>query len=482
MTLSSHAGGRKCPSPVGIARDEVQRALALLARRMDPHPSLQSACGFVVPLPLMESLPLLLARTFVCALLLAPLTACANDGSRSEGNRDGNDDDIFVPDEPVPGVSSECGSVRLTTYDASDSGWCEFSINHAILPDFVRENLTLAIAEPYNGSSYNGESGEACGECWEISTISATQIVMVNNLCPIEGNPLCAGGHFHFDLTQQAGEVLGGGGNDEAATRRVPCPVTGNIHAQINNRNEWGYVRVAFINHRVPIRTAEYRSADGDEWSPVERSGGAWHILEGADVFADGAPGGVFRFTSPTGETVEGTEVLTEDIGIDAVFDTGAQFAPVQAEGPACVFTPPGDVYDEEWGGIDQVRWQPNPWGGASVSEVGEDCADGPSCVLFSDLEQWAGFHIYYRQSFPVSTFSTLTLQLRTQSGSADLVVAPSHDGERCEETSVTATEEWATVTIDVAQSCTDLDELNALTVSNNSATVNLLVDEIFYE
>jgi hypothetical protein len=150
------------------------------------------------------------------------LVACAS----SKHSSSSNGDDIVIPDEPVAGVTSGCGSVRLTSYEASDSGWCEFSINHAELPEFVRDQMTLAIAEPYNGSSYGGEPGEACGECWEIDTISATQVVMVNNLCPIEGNPLCAGGHFHFDLSQQAGAALGGGGLDAAVVRRVPCPVS----------------------------------------------------------------------------------------------------------------------------------------------------------------------------------------------------------------------------------------------------------------
>ena len=407
---------------------------------------------------------------------------CSNQDDDGDGGGNRRNDDIVVPDEPVPGVEADCGSVRLTSYDAGDSGWCEFSNTHSILPDFVRANLTLAIAEPYNGSSYGGDPGESCGECWEIDTISNTQIVMVNNLCPIQGNPLCAGGHFHFDLSQEAAEVLGGGGNDEAQVRRVPCPVSGNIHAEINDRNEWGYVRLAFINQRFPIRTAEYRSADGDEWVAVERSGGAWHIRDGGDVFADGAPGGVFRFTSPTGEVVEGDATLTDDVPIDAVFDTGTQFAPAEAAGSACEFVPPRDVYDEEWGGIDQVRWQPNPWGDASVSEVSEGCADGSSCVLFSHLEQWAGFHLYYRQSFPTSTFSSLSLQLRVRSGSADLVVAPSYDGERCEETSVTVGEDWTAVEIDVAAVCGALSELNALTVSNQSDTVDLMVDEVRYE
>lgn len=413
--------------------------------------------------------------------LIAIMGACGTDGASD--TRAGNGANIVIPDEPEPGVAEDCGSVRLTAYEASDSGWCEFSNTHAILPSFVREQMTLAIAEPYNGGSYQGEPGEACGECWEIDTIDATQIVMVNNLCPIEGNPLCAGGHFHFDLSEQAAAVVGGGGLDEAQVRRVPCPVSGNIFAQINDRNEWGYVRLAFINHRFPIRTAEYRAADGSQWLPVQRSGGAWHVLEDNTTFADGGPGGIFRFTSPAGEAIEGSAVLRSEVPTAALFDTGTQFAEEATLGGSCEFTPPGGVYDERWGGIDQVRWQCNPWGDADCSEVHEGCADdSPSCVMVRNLEQWGGLHIYYRQSFPASTFSRLSLQLRALTGGGQVVVTPSLDGTRCDEESYSVNGDWISVEIDVAASCGSLSELNALTISNQSETMDLLIDEIRYE
>ena len=65
-----------------------------------------------------------------------------------------------------------CGSVRLTSYNAGSQGWCEFPRNANFLPSFVRNGVTGAIAEPWNGSSYDGDPGEACGECWEIDTIN----------------------------------------------------------------------------------------------------------------------------------------------------------------------------------------------------------------------------------------------------------------------------------------------------------------------
>jgi hypothetical protein len=57
-----------------------------------------------------------------------------------------------------------------------------------------------------------------------------------------------------------------------------------------------------------------------------------------------------------------------------------------------------------------------------------------------------------------------------------------SHEGTRCEEKRVTVDNNWASVDIDVATSCASLPELNALTISNESDTMDLLVDEIRYE
>ncbi len=413
------------------------------------------------------------------ALLGLVALAC----SKNDSDGDPSDGDIPIPDQPVEGLGSTCGSLRLTQYWSAESGWCEFRRTSSVLPEFVRSGMTTAIAEPYNGSSYEGDPGEACGECWEVATISGREIVMVYDLCPIEGNPLCAGGAFHFDLSPEAAEALHGGGLDEASARRVPCPVTGNIHAEILDRNEWGYVRLAFVNHRFPIRTAEYRAVDGEAWMSVQRSGGAWHVLDDNATFADGAPGGVFRFTSAAGETTEGAEPLTEDVEIGALFDTGAHFAEVTDSGESCVFVPPSAVYDEGWGGIDQVRWEPNAWGSASASEVTEDCAEGSaSCVLISNLEQWDGFHLYYRQPFPRETFSRLSLSLRALSGGGELGVAPSNDGEECEATLVEVGNDWVTVDIDIADRCASLDMLNAVTVSNHGAAMDLLVDEVRYE
>ncbi len=389
-----------------------------------------------------------------------------------------NDDSDDSPME----VDPDCTSVRLTSYEASDSGWCEFNTTHSFLPAFVREGMHLAIGEPWNGSSFDGEPGEACGECWQVDTIHDTRVLMVTNLCPIEGNPLCAGGHFHFDLSTDAGEALDSLGLFEGAAKRVPCPINGDIHVQVNDSNEWGYLRIAFLNHTVPIRSFEVSASTDGKWVPAERSGGAWQVLEGPRP--EDGDGIYFRIESVLGESVVSTNALPFLISGGQTHDLGAQFSESYDDTGDCEFTPPQDVYDDEWGGIDEVRWQPNPWGSATISEVGSGCFDGSdSCLRIDNMGQWEGAHFYYRQPFPVSTFESLSLQMKSTIGSGEIAVTPSYDGERCEEQTVEVNEEgWTEVTIDLATACSNLYELNAVTINNLSETFPFTIDAVRFD
>ena len=381
--------------------------------------------------------------------------------------------------------SDDCASVRLTQYTSSDRRWCGFDRNHEVLPDFVRQGMTIAIAEPYNGSSYGGDPGEACGECWELDTTFGTQIVMVHNLCPTDGNPVCNGSHFHFDVSNEVASVIDGGGwMGEAQVRRVPCPVTGNIHAYISDRNQWGYLKLAFFNHRFPIRTVEYQPTGESEWVAMERCLARWCVPDDdKSTFAESGPGAVFRLTSGAGEVIEGTEVLTYAAPAESVFDIGTQFAPADPQGGACVFVPPADVYDEQWGGIEGVRWEPNTWGSTNLAETGTDCADGsPSCVSLDGF-QGSGLHITYRHIFPLATFSRLKLQLRAASGGGEVEVAPRTEESRCDQpTTVTVGSEWVEVDIDVAASCPGVSDIHGLTISRASDAMDLVVDEVRFE
>ncbi len=425
-------------------------------------------------------------------VLMGVLTgACGEGDDDSNGSSGGSNSSGASSGDMSPGADSEpaeppapgeCSSVRMTYYESSDLGWCAFDRNHPTLPQFVRDGMTVAIAEPFNGSSYQGDPGEACGECWEIDTLGGTQMVMVHDLCPIEGNPICAGSHFHFDVSEETATALGDDWLGEGAVRQVPCPVTGNIQVRVASRNQYGYVQLAFFNHRLPIRTVEFRPADGEHWQPLERCLARW--CGDFDAFADDGPGAVFRLTSAESavDPVE-TDVFPYSAGDDAVFDTGVQFAEIAAPGGACVFTPPGDVYDEGYGGIDSVRWDSNTWGGTTLSETSDGCAENSaSCLRLNNFGD-SGLHLTYRSPFPVDTFTTLSLALRIDSGTGTVNVAPRTEEGRCTNTTdVDVGTDWTTAEIDLAASCPDATVLQGLTVSWPSGPMDLMLDEIFFE
>ncbi|PKN23441.1 MAG: hypothetical protein CVU65_14015 [Deltaproteobacteria bacterium HGW-Deltaproteobacteria-22] len=419
-------------------------------------------------------------RLFFCIFLSLNLFACDDSGSKnvnSQLNNVNNHTNNIT-------IDPDCTSVRLTSYTASNGGWCEFDRTLPVLPAFVRDGMTTAIAEPWNGGSYGGDPGESCGECWEIDTIGGSQTVMVHDLCPIEGNPLCAGAHFHFDLSTESAAALDTAGLDEGRARRVPCPVTGNVFAQILDWNQWGFVRLQFVNHRIPIRGAElrYGSEPEDTWHAMSRSGGAWAI-SGAPAADAGEPI-FFRITSAQGEMVGST--LSVPLLDDSTnhYDLGVQLTD-QGTPPdgVCQFLPPADVYVDGWGGINQVRWMPNPWGDTDVNETGAACHDdSASCLRVPNMAQWSGMHIYYRQEFPPAFYTTISFRARAEDGPMSFLFSLSGSDGQCAETALELTTEWTRHTIDLATVCPLISTINTITWQNTSAQAPFLLDDVVFE
>lgn len=416
-----------------------------------------------------------LMRGKLLVTLLVMVNVLGLAGCGESKNNPGSDGKV---DQVASSPADTCGSVRLTSYAASNGGWCEFDRTAPMLPDSVRAGLTVAIAEPWNGSSYGGVSGEACGECWELSSIDATRIVMVHDLCPVEGNPVCNGSHFHFDVSTETSKVLNLAGLDEGSARRVPCPVSGNAYLQLLDRNEWGYVRFQVLNHRIPVRSIEFRGADSTVYYPAERSGGAWAAADQGEMFAKDGAGGLFRLTSAQGEVVEMPATLTYGVAKGSFFDLGAQFTDQsQATGGQCKFLPPQDVYVDGYGGIEQVRWMMNPWAGASPSEISTGCVSG-TCLRVDGMGPGSGFHIYYRQSFVPTTFKTLHFAARTASGTGSVSVTLTGDGTSCTSTDVTLSETWTETNLDLATACSSSGLINTVTVYGNTS-LTLLLDDL---
>jgi hypothetical protein len=139
---------------------------------------------------------------------------------------------------------------------------------------------------------------------------------------------------------------------------------------------------------------------------------------------------------------------------------------------------PPALVYGDGYGGIDEVRWAINIWGGAKATETTDGCYSG-SCLLVEPLGQWEGLHLYYRQAFPTSTFSSLSLRLKAASGGGNIVVAPSHEGARCNETTALVGAEWTQINVNVSAACTGLSQLNGVTLDNPGNPMALMIDDV---
>jgi expansin (peptidoglycan-binding protein) len=406
--------------------------------------------------------------------------ACGDGDGGGDKTNDNSNDNTNVNTT----VDPECNTARVTYYTASDRGWCGFSRNLEILPQFVRDGMTFAMAEPWNGGSYGGDPGEGCGECWEISNSWATQVVMMHDLCPIEGNPVCAGEILHFDLSSETAEAIQSEGSAAIVARPVPCPVSGNIHTSIGDWNEWGYHKVSFVNHRIPVRRASIRAHPDGPWIALERSGGRWTVLEGPEP-GDGQ-GVVYRLESAQGEVVESTNVLpftaVDPNGEDLVFDIGVQFEDLEPAPGVCEFEPPGLVYGDDWGGIPGVKWMPNPWGDTQVSETSEGCHGGSaSCLRVDHMGLGQGMHIYIWQPFPPAAFTALTVWARTLQGTSPLALGPSHDGDICGETEVEVGPEWEAITIPLSPACDGMPVLSSVTLHHGSGEP-LLLDDIAFE
>ncbi|MBK8593802.1 MAG: hypothetical protein IPN77_32805 [Sandaracinaceae bacterium] len=96
------------------------------------------------------------------------------------------------------------------------------------------------------------------------------------------------------------------------------------------------------------------------------------------------------------------------------------------------------------------------------------------------DLDQWTGFHLYYRQEFPSSTFSSLTLQARTESGTGMIQVTLSDaEGNRCTGTVFDITETYSQISIDVGSICGGVDRIASVTIDNPGPNIGLLLDDV---
>ena len=387
------------------------------------------------------------------------------------------------------GPSEGCTPARLTYYDVAGAGACEVMDVPSALPQIARDGLTTAIAEPWWGGSLGGDPAEACGECWEITTADATRTVVVTDLCPIQGNPICAGDFFHFDVAHTAAVPLGyePWGVVEASVRRVPCPVEGNIFAIVRDTNPW-YMRLTLADVRVAIHAVDYQGAGPgvsatNPWTPMQRDGGAWAANASNDTLARGGTGIVLRVSTAQGQTVESSALIATSSAALTAVDLGVQVDDLDPpSGPACSWRPP-DPYVDALGGINDVSWQQSGWGGGTVDLAQATGCYSGQCIGVSGLGGWGGIQFYYNQAFPFSGLTRLTLQASAPVAVPLELKLSGEQGAECTAVDFTASSSFAAAQVDLATACAAVPAIRTVQIQLMQAdTGDFVLDNIVFE
>lgn len=115
----------------------------------------------------------------------------------------------------------------MTHYGAGDSfGSPNCNTNTAACAFYTYPGYSAAVSQNLYGVGPGAGAGPACGTCWlltgqtdssgnTLSNAGTNIVVMVNNLCPAQGNPLCSqnglsgtnqyGANVNFDLCSDSG-------------------------------------------------------------------------------------------------------------------------------------------------------------------------------------------------------------------------------------------------------------------------------------
>ena len=135
-----------------------------------------------------------------------------------------------------PAATGLTFKASFTHYGAGDSfGSPNCNTNTAACGFFTSPGFSAAVSQNLFGVGPGAGAGPACGECWKLtgetdssgnalSNAGTSIVVMINNLCPADGNPLCAqnglsgtnqyGANVNFDLCSDSGAETAFFGND----------------------------------------------------------------------------------------------------------------------------------------------------------------------------------------------------------------------------------------------------------------------------
>lgn len=151
-----------------------------------------------------------------------------------------------------------CDNGRITFYTYNNNGMCGFgAIGGPTLP----YNYIVAPNEAFYGD------GSKCGVCYELTGPNGTVIVQVADMCPVQGNSLCAGDIDHFDLGPNSatfGQVANPSWGQTIITKRqVACPVTGNVGVRTKEGVSAYWMALLVFNHRVGVSMVQIKDGSG---------------------------------------------------------------------------------------------------------------------------------------------------------------------------------------------------------------------------
>ena len=167
--------------------------------------------------------------------------------------------------------------------------------------------LTAAI------SQVMWNDGLSCGACYEVACVGSqyvqgpvcnptTVTVTISDLCPTQGNPLCAPPFHHLDMSEPAWAVLSPkrvAGVLQTKMRRVPCPRQGGLRFMLTGNPYYLQTLVFNVGGAGDIRGVEV-SANGGPWMQMTKNWGAQYSMK--EGFLGKSLG--FRITSSTGDVL----------------------------------------------------------------------------------------------------------------------------------------------------------------------------------
>jgi hypothetical protein len=129
---------------------------------------------------------------------------------------------VFLMAASIGAVQAQTTKATFTHYGSGDQNGspnCATATNACGDPSQYSTPYTAALSQKQFGVGPNQGAGPACGTCYQLTIQTDTSgnpvtentiKVVVNNLCPIDGNPICDvpnqyGGEIHFDLCSDTG-------------------------------------------------------------------------------------------------------------------------------------------------------------------------------------------------------------------------------------------------------------------------------------